>query len=131
MKKYDIKTNYDNTLMDHKELTTHNLLPVPIKIKREKYYSIMSYDYDNDYECICKYCSNPNKYVTEWDGYSYLYNYCMLCDKRVWYWHQVCSLYGRRSPYVVCFYCRIPFYDKGLSNGEIYKIAKYKNLNIN
>ena len=105
--------------MDYKGLAVHNLLQIPIKIKQEN--DNMSYDY----ECICKYCSDPKKYVTEWDGYSYLWNSCMLCNKRVWYWHQVCSLYGRRSPCVVCFYCRIPFYDKGLSNGEIYKIAKY------
>ena len=92
-----------------------NLLPIPIKSINNK-----------DYECICKYCSNPNKYVTKWDGCSYLWNNCMLCNKHVWYWHQVCSLYGRRSPYVVCFYCRIPFYNMGLKNGEIYKIAKLK-----
>ena len=107
--------------MDYTKLTIHNSLPVPIKIHNE---------YKNDYECICKYCSNPKKYVKEWDGYSYLYNSCLLCKKRVWYYHQVCSLYGKRSPYVVCFYCRIPYYDQGLSNGEIYKIAKTK-INMN
>lgn len=77
-----------------------------------------------DYECLCKYCTNYKKYVTEWDGYSFLYNKCMICKKNVWYWHQVCSLYGRRSPYLVCFYCRIPFYEKNIKTGEIYRIAK-------
>ena len=90
-------------------------IPIPIKIHS---------DYKDCYDCICKYCSNPNKYVTEWDGYSYLWNKCLMCNTKVWYWHQVCSLYGKRSPYVVCFYCRIPFYEKGCSNSEIYKIAK-------
>jgi hypothetical protein len=110
--------------MNNKELLTHNSLPIPIREKT--YYDNYMYKSNYDYECICKYCSNPNKYVINHDGYSYLWNKCILCDKRVWYWHQVCSLYGRRSPYIVCFYCRIPFYDKGLSNGEIYKIAKEK-----
>ncbi len=105
--------NYENLI--------HNNLPLPI---RKKNISISNYDY----ECMCKYCSNPNKYVSERDGYSYLWNKCMLCNKRVWYWHQVCSLYGRRSPDLVCFYCRIPFYDNGLKNGEIYKIAKNRSL---
>ena len=113
--------------MDYKELTIHNSLPIPIRIRDEKCYDNRN-KLDYDYECICKYCSNPNKYVTEYDGYSYLWNRCILCNKRVWYWHQVCSLYGRRrSPSVVCFYCRIPFYNRGLSNGEIYKIAKEKS----
>ena len=26
-------------------------------------------DYKEDYDCICKYCSNPNKYVTECKRY--------------------------------------------------------------
>lgn len=98
--------------MNYEDLKIHNNLPVPIRIQ------------NNDYECVCKYCSNPNKYVTKWDGCSYLWNTCILCRKHVWYWHQVCSLYGRRSPDLVCFYCRIPFYNNGLNNGEIYKIAK-------
>ena len=92
-------------------------IPIPIKINNK-----------GCYECICKYCSDPNKYVTEYDGYSYLWNKCLMCHTKVWYWHQVCSLYGKRSPYVVCFYCRIPFYEKGCNNGEIYKIAKNNNL---
>ncbi len=109
--------------MDYENLKLHNKLPIPIRIRIQN----DKYCRGNlDYECICKYCSNPNKYVTEWDGSSYLWNNCMLCNKHVWYWHQVCSLYGRRSPYVVCFYCRIPFYNMGLKNGEIYKIAKLK-----
>ena len=87
--------------MDYKELFTHNSLPVPIRNKK-CYGNRNALDYD--YECICKYCSHPNKYVTELDGYSYLWSSCMLCKKHVWYWHQVCSLYGRRSPYLVCFY---------------------------
>jgi len=110
--------------MNYLEVKTYNNLSVPIKIRDEKCYGYNRFNLDYDYECICKYCSNPNKYVTEWDGYSYLWNKCLLCNKNVWYWHKVCSLYGRRSPYVVCFYCRIPFYGKGLSNGQIYKIAK-------
>lgn len=88
-------------------------IPFPIKINET-----------DDYVCICKYCSDSNKYVTIWDGYSYLWNKCLICNTKVWYWPQICSLYGRRSPYVVCFYCRISFYKKGCSNGEIYKIAK-------
>jgi len=114
--------------MNYLEVKTYNNLPVPIKIRDEKCYGHNRLNLDYDYECICKYCSNPNKYVTEWDGYSYLWNKCLLCNKNVWYWHQVCSLYGRRSPYVVCFYCRIPFYEKGLSNGQIYKIAKKNGI---
>jgi hypothetical protein len=51
---------------------------------------------------------------------------CLLCDKKVWYYHQVCSLYGRRNPYLVCFNCRIPFYEKGIKTGEIYRLAKRK-----
>ena len=65
-------------------------IPIPIKINDK-----------GIYECICKYCSDPNKYVTEYDGYSYLWNKCLMCQTKVWYWHQVCSLYGKRSPYVV------------------------------
>ena len=82
-------------------------IPIPIKINNKCCY-----------ECICKYCSDPNKYVTEWDGCSYLWNKCLMCQTKV------CSLYGKRSPYVVCFYCSISFYEKGCNNGEIYKIAK-------
>ncbi len=111
--------------MIYNELSIHNSLPIPIKVINENSYDSKK-NVNHEYECICKYCSNPNIYVTERDGYSYLWNSCMLCNKRVWYWHQICSLYGRRSPYVVCFYCRIPYYDRGLSNGEIYKIAKNK-----
>ena len=48
-------------------------IPIPTRQNKE------------DYECICKYCQNREKYVTEWDGYSYLYNYCMICDKKVGY----------------------------------------------
>ena len=92
---------------------------IPIPIKKHD-------DYDNDYDCICKYCNNPQKYITKWDGYSYLWNKCLICDKKVWYWHQNCSLYGKRSPYLVCFYCRIPFYEKGMKNGEIYTTTKHK-----
>ena len=92
-----------------------NLLPIPIKSINNK-----------DYECICKYCSNPEKYITDWDGYSYLWNMCLLCNKKVWYYHQICSLYGRRNPYLVCFNCRIPFYEKGIKTGEIYRLAKRK-----
>jgi hypothetical protein len=94
----------------------NNLLPIPIK-------SINN----NAYECVCKYCSNPEKYITDWDGSSYLWTICLLCDKKVWYYHQVCSLYGRRNPYLVCFNCRVPFYEKGIKAGEIYRIAKRKN----
>ena len=112
--------------MDYKELKIYNDLPIPIRDKQ--FYDKYKYNLEYDYECICKYCSNSNKYVTNCDGYSYLWNKCMLCNKRVWYWHQVCSLYGRRSPDLVCFYCRIPFYDNKLKNGEIYKIAKNQSL---
>ena len=71
-------------------------------------------------------CSNPKKYITDCDGYSYLWTMCLLCDKKVWYYKQVCSLYGRRNPYLVCFNCRIPFYEKGIKTGEIYRLAKRK-----
>lgn len=105
--------------MNYEGLEKHNNLPVPIRIHRDELMKRRL-----DYECICKYCKDPNIYVSNWDGYSYVWDMCMLCDKRVWYYHQVCSLYGRRSPYIVCFYCRIPFYDMGLKNGHIYNIAK-------
>ena len=117
--------------MNYTELTIHNSLPVPIKIQKDKFYNIMTNKYDYAYECICKYCSNANKYLTERGSYYYYWSICDLCKKRVWYWPQVCSLYGRRKPKLVCFYCRIPFYDKGLSNGEIYKIVKSLTLNDN
>ena len=51
-------------------------------------------------------------------------NKCLICNTKVLYWHQVCSLYGKRSPYAICFYCRIPFYENCCSNDKIYKIAK-------
>ena len=109
--------------MDYNVVKIYNSRPVPIKIMDEKCYGS-----NLNYECICKYCSNPNKYVSEINSYSYIWNKCILCNMQVWYWHQVCSLYGRRSPDLVCFYCRIPYYDNGFKNGEIYKIAK-KGIN--
>ena len=63
-------------------------IPIPIKIHS---------DYKEDYDCICKYCSNPNKYVTEWEGYSYLWNNCLMCNTRVWYW-----VLGIGIKFVVC-----------------------------
>ena len=102
-------------------------IPLPIKIREEIYYYNKTSVKNYDYECICKYCKNYNKYLTSYDGYSYLYNKCLLCNKDVWYYPEICSLYGRRSPYVVCFYCRIPYYEKGMSNGEIYHDAKVKS----
>ena len=50
----------------------NNLLPIPIKSINNK-----------DYECICKYCSNPKIYIADWDSYSYLWNMCLLCNKKV------------------------------------------------
>jgi hypothetical protein len=61
--------------MDYENLKMHNGLPIPIRIQNDKYCRR-----NLDYECICKYCSNPNKYISEWDGYSYLWNNCMLCN---------------------------------------------------
>ncbi len=46
--------------MDYEKLKIHNNLPIPIRIHNDKYGRC-----NLDYECICKYCSNPNKYVTE------------------------------------------------------------------
>lgn len=88
---------------------------IPIPIKK---------DINGDYICKCKYCSNPKLYITQWDGYSFLYNYCVLCKNRIFYYHQICSLYGRRLPCLVCFNCRIPYYEKGMNNREIHKMAK-------
>ena len=66
------------------------------------------------------------KYITDWDGSSYFWTMCLLCNTKVWHYHQVCSLYGRRNPYLVCFNCRIPFYEKRIKAGEIYRLPKHK-----
>jgi hypothetical protein len=93
---------------------------------------------DNDYECICKYCINPTKYLSHYieldknnnnidkntkyyDMYSYSFAYCKSCKKRIWHYYQICSLYSRRD-FLICFNCRIPYYEQGLTNGQIYKL---------
>lgn len=90
-------------------------IPIPIRIYKR-------WDY-KDFECICKYCSHPEQYITEWDGYSHLWKRCVVCETRVWHYHQICSLYSRRT-LLVCFYCRVPFYKQGIRNGELHKIVK-------
>lgn len=95
---------------------THKSLPMPITICKR-----YTTDKNVEYECICKHCVNPQ--IEYWDGCSELYNKCLICNTSVWYYPDVCTLYGRRSSYVVCFFCRIPYYDKGIKNGEIYKIG--------
>lgn len=89
-------------------------IPIPIRNHTK---------YNDDYECLCKDCKDPEKYVKNWDGYSYLWSGCKLCKKRVWYYPEACSLYGRRY-FLICFNCRIPYYEKGMSSGEIHKIIK-------
>jgi len=89
--------------------TTHNSLPIPIRIRRDKYGRDLG-----DWECICKGCQKD----------SHIWNMCLLCNQRVWFSRHKCSLYAYRSPYLVCFNCRMPFYDKGMTNGEIYRMAK-------
>lgn len=90
-------------------------LPVPIRDHPK---------YENDFECICKCCRSPKKYLKVWDGYSCLWNRCMLCQARVWYYPRICTLYGKRSPELVCFHCRVPFYARGQSSGDAYRHAR-------
>lgn len=58
-------------------------IPIPIRAHSR---------YIGDYECICKCCSQPNKYINEWDGYSYIYSICSVCHTRVWHFRHICTL---------------------------------------
>lgn len=99
---------------------------LPIPIRKHNYWK-------DDYQCICKFCSNVDYWLEiwdiPWDNYSSNgYNCCLLCNKKVWYCAQICSLYGKRSG-LVCFYCRIPYWNKGLTNGQIHKLY-YERLEL-
>lgn len=82
--------------------------------------------YKGDFECTCKHCTDPKKYVKEWNGYSYIYSICALCDNRVWHYMHDCTLYGIERDFTICFYCRIPFYEKNMTNSKMNKEIKIK-----
>ncbi len=104
---------------------THNSLPIPVKIDSK----FTTYN-KTHYECACKRCISPN--LKCWDHCAYIWNSCLICETPVWYYPEVCSLYGKRSPFIVCFLCRIPHYDRGMTNGQIHKLGMeiYKNRKI-
>jgi hypothetical protein len=58
---------------------------------------------------------------------THIFGMCVYCViKKYGIIYQICSLYGRKKPYLVCFNCRIPFYEKKIKTGEIYKLTKRK-----
>lgn len=79
-------------------------IPIPIRKHLE---------YKGEFECICKRCKKAPK----------LWNICSLCRKKVWFSDETCNLYSTtyfsKNDHMICFYCRIQYYEQGMSNGEI------------
>lgn len=83
-------------------------LPIPIK-KRD----------NGEYKCCCKNCK---PYFTYDHLHCWLWTPCNICNIKVWHNCQTCTLYAWRKPNLICFYCRHPYYQKGMSSGEIHRL---------
>jgi hypothetical protein len=87
-------------------------LPIPI-CKRN----------DKEFECLCKGCKQGSDHLHCWT-----WHFCDVCNQKIWFNSSSCTLYAwRLSKGIICFNCRIPYYKKGLTTGEIYKIARGKS----
>jgi hypothetical protein len=91
----------------------YDKLPKPIK----------KYE-DGDMRCFCKRCC---KNITCDHLHCWVWSICDICKKKIWFnCHRKygCTLYAWRLPALICFNCRIPYYEKGFSTGDIYKLKK-------
>jgi hypothetical protein len=96
-------------------------LPLPIRV---------SLDHPPDLECRCKNCQPVAA-----GAYDHLHCWgwcvCDLCHKKIWFNFIKCTLYAwRKSKELICFNCRIPFYKLGLTTGEIHRLFRKNNAEI-
>jgi hypothetical protein len=89
-------------------MSNKDTLPIPIMRKD-----------DGDYECLCKNCK-PS--ITYDHLHCWLWTMCNICKKRVWHNCARCTLYAWRKPQMICFYCRYPYYQQGMTSGEIHRL---------
>ena len=89
-------------------------IPIPIR-------EITSGIAKGDLECLCKSCKPA---ITYDHMHCWVWHICWLCKKRVWFNVAKCTLYSWRiGKAMICFNCRIPYYEQGMSNGDIYRMV--------
>lgn len=74
--------------------------------------------YEDEYECCCKHCNHTYTYD---HMHCWCWNVCDICHRKIWFNIETCTLYSRRRD-IICFYCRQPYYQKGLSSGDIHRL---------
>jgi len=86
---------------------------LPVPIKRSKY--------EGEFECCCKGCKKGYDHMHCWT-----WSRCSICRITIWFNSHPgygCTLYSRSlSNGLICFYCREPYYKKGMSSGEIHRL---------
>ena len=75
-----------------------------------------SHTYLGEFECICKGCRNESDHMHSW-----IWSCCDICHNRIWFNMRDCTLYAWRYPKLICFNCRLPYYEKGISSGDIHR----------
>lgn len=73
----------------------------------------------NEYKCICKKCNSL--YQTDY-LHNYVYWKCNICNNKIWFNCIDCLLYSRRLPKIICFNCRLPYYEQHMSSGDIHRL---------
>ena len=83
-----------------------------------------SFSYEGEFECICKNCRKGYDHMHCWT-----WHICNLCKKKVWFNIATCSLYSRRiGEEMICFNCRIPYYKRNMTSGEIHRLFRTKYI---
>jgi hypothetical protein len=71
-------------------------------------------------ECVCSGCRASPDHL-HWFGW----HTCDACSRRIWFNGRACKLYAWRiaasTPQLICFDCRWPFHQEGMSSGDIHR----------
>lgn len=77
---------------------------------------------DTQQYCKCTKCTG----TTEDHLHCYVWNMCQVCSRKTWFNLMTCKLYSRRwmarNPKLICFTCRWPLHQFGMSSGDIHRL---------
>ncbi len=75
--------------------------------------------YLDEYNCICRGCRTKYDHL-----HCYVWNICKVCKKKIWYNCAKCTLYSwRGAEKLICFNCRLPYYEKNMTMADIIDIV--------
>lgn len=89
--------------------SNYKSLRIPIEVSER---------FPDTFVCTCKMCRG--------EGDNYIM--CDICHRIIWckFRSGICTLYSYRylatTPKVICFYCRQPYYEKGMNSGDIHRL---------